>query len=112
MNKKKVIIYIIILIVVSGIVGIISYNIGVNSKDINGSNSIVKERDNNNSNKDNEKKIVTQEQLAQYTTELPITIDNWKNYIELEDKEEEQKDAFGEITRIEKYTSLNFLTIV
>lgn len=106
MNKKKVIIYIIILIVVSGIVGIISYNIGVNSKDINGSNSIVKERDNNNSNKDNEKKIVTQEQLAQYTTELPITIDNWKNYIELEDKEEEQKDAFGEITRIEKYTSL------
>lgn len=102
MKKKQVIIYIIILVIVSSMIGIISYNAGVNSK----SNSISKESSNNNSNKDNAKKIITQEELAKYTTELPITTDNWKDYIELEDKEEEQKDAFGEITRIDKYTSL------
>lgn len=101
MEKKQAIIYAIILVIVSGIVGIVSYNIGANNKN----NSILKESNNNNSNK-NDVITLTQEQLAQYTTELPITIDNWKDYIELEDKEEENKDAFGEITRIDKYTSL------
>lgn len=102
MVKKQAIIYVIILVIVSGIVGIVSYNIGANNKN----NSILKESNNNNNSNKNDVITLTREQLAQYTTELPITIDNWKDYIELEDKEEENKDAFGEITRIDKYTSL------
>lgn len=94
MKKKQIIIYIIILVIVGSIIGIISYNVGMNG--------------NNNSKKEDKKKIITQEELAKYTTELHITTDNWKDYIELEDKEEEQKDAFGDVTAINKFTYLKF----
>lgn len=44
-----------------------------------------------------EKKIISQEQFSQYITEIPITIENWQDYIFLENVETENKDAFGDI---------------
>lgn len=60
-----------------------------------------------NANKYNEDlKIISREEFSQYTTEIPITIENWKNYIDLEDVSEEQKNDFGEVTIISKRTKL------
>lgn len=50
--------------------------------------------------------IISQEQFSQYITEIPITIENWQDYISLEDIEEQNKDAFGEIKNIYKVSRL------
>ena len=47
-------------------------------------------------------RVMTEEEFAQYTTEIPITTENWKNYFDYEYKKVENKDAFGEII-ITKY---------
>ena len=39
---------------------------------------------------------------------IEITINNWQDYIELEDVEETSRDDFGEITSTSKYTILKF----
>lgn len=54
----------------------------------------------------NELKIISREEFSQYTTEIPITIENWKDYIDLEDVSDEHKNDFGEITNIYKNTKL------
>lgn len=49
-----------------------------------------------------EPKIISQEEFSQYITEIPITIDNWKDYITLECETRENKNDFGEITSTTK----------
>lgn len=53
-------------------------------------------------------RVMTEEEFAQYTTEIPITTENWKNYFDYEYKKVEDKDAFGEIisTKYEPHLKL------
>ena len=53
-------------------------------------------------------RVMTEEEFAQYTTEIPITTENWKNYFDYEYKKVENKDAFGEIisTKYEPHLKL------
>ena len=51
-------------------------------------------------------KRYTYEELAQYKKEIPITTENWKDYITTEDIREENKDAFGNVTSISERTAL------
>lgn len=54
----------------------------------------------------NKIKVISQEQLSQYIEEIPITTENWKDYIYLENIKEERKNDFGEIT------STNIITVL
>lgn len=51
----------------------------------------------NNTKNNNETKVISQEQFSQYIKEIPITTENWKDYIYLEDVKQENKNAFGDI---------------
>lgn len=51
--------------------------------------------------------VMTEEELAQYTTEIPITTENWKDYVDVQDVDEEVKNAFQEVERINKLTKLS-----
>lgn len=44
-------------------------------------------------------KYISQEEFSKYTTEIPITIENWKDYITLEFEKKEEKDSFGEVVK-------------
>jgi len=51
-------------------------------------------------------KIIPQKELTKYITKVPITTENWQDYMELEDYETVNKDAFGDIQFISKGTRL------
>lgn len=51
-------------------------------------------------------KIISREEFSQYITEIPITTENWKDYITLECETRENKNDFGEITSTTKYYQL------
>lgn len=84
MKNKIIIVLILIIIVLAGI--------------------IIKDNVKFENNNYEEKKIITKEELASYITKIAITKENWNEYIVLEDKENVSKDAFGEITSIQKST--------
>ena len=48
--------------------------------------------------KEHEIKIISKEEFSQYITEIPITTENWKDYITIECETKENKNEFGEIT--------------
>lgn len=52
-------------------------------------------------------KIMTEEEFAQYTTEIPITTENWKNYVDIQDVEEEVKNNLQEVERTNKLTKIS-----
>lgn len=51
--------------------------------------------------------IISEEEFAQYTTEIPITIENWKDYVDIQDIDEEVKNDFQEVERTNKLTKLS-----
>ena len=88
--KKIIIIFAIALIIVSGISLFIGYNLGINN------NKTEKNDNYSETNNDYEGNPVE------------ITVDNWKDYIELEDIEETGVDDFGETTGTVHYTIFRF----
>lgn len=51
---------------------------------------------------------ITEEEFEQYKSELPITTDNWKDYIELEYTNKEYKNAFGDVINSKPELYLKF----
>ena len=88
----KIIIPVIIAIVIIAVLGGIILK---QQKDIN----IIKEKLGISDTKTETKgiKILTQEELSKYIKEIPITTDNWKDYVTMENKTEEEEDTFGEV---------------
>ncbi|MBQ9297890.1 MAG: hypothetical protein IJ223_02465 [Clostridia bacterium] len=56
----------------------------------------------------NTENYISKEEFEQYKNELPITTDNWKDYIELEYEKKEYKDTFGDVIKSEKVPCLKF----
>ena len=50
-------------------------------------------------NPENDIKTLTQEEFSKYIKEIPVTTDNWKEYVTIESKEKQNFDSFGEVTR-------------
>lgn len=58
---------------------------------------------------ENERIVVSKDEfISNYTTKEEITTENFKDYVVLENKEEEHKDAFGELQLTKKYSELKF----
>ena len=51
---------------------------------------------------------ITEEEFEQYKSELPITTDNWKDYIELEYTNKEYKNALGDVINSKPELYLKF----
>ena len=88
----KIIIPVIIAIVIIAVLGGIIIK---QQKDIN----VMKERTGISDTKTETKetKTLTQEELSKYIKEIPITTDNWKDYVTIENKKVENKDQFGDV---------------
>lgn len=93
-NKKLIIVFMVLLLLISTITLFVGYNLGLNT------NKVI-ENENFETNKN---EINNTEELQQ----IEITVNNWQDYIELEDVEETMKDDFGEITGTRKYTIMRF----
>lgn len=52
------------------------------------------------------RKYIPQKELAKYIAKVPITTENWQDYMELEDYETVSKNDFGDILSISKNTRL------
>lgn len=91
--------FIILLVITSSISLFIGYNLGYNT------NKVV-----TNENDENLKTIESYSEINNVPKGQPveITIDNWQNYIELEDNEETSIDDFGDIIGTYKYTIFKF----
>lgn len=90
-RKKKIVIILIILLIIASIVVFVVFNNRKRAEETA---------------KQNETKIISEEEFAQYTTEIPITTENWQDYMELEDVTKENKNAFGEVENIMKNTQI------
>lgn len=91
--KKTIVILIILLVITNAISIFIGYNLGINKNKMNA-----------NANKKSE----TIKSNGETEKQVEITLDNWQDYIELEDIEETNTDDFGDITGTVKYTILKF----
>lgn len=81
-------------LLISAISLFVGYNLGLNT------NKVIK----NENFETNKNEINNTEELQQ----IEITLNNWQDYVELEDVEETAKDDFGEITGTGKYTIIRF----
>ena len=91
--KKTIIIVIILLIIVSGISLFIGYNLGISA---------------NKKEKSDTTKSYTETNEVDEGKPIEITLNNWKDYMELEDVEESDVDDFGETISTAKYTIIRF----
>lgn len=95
-RRKKRIIFLIIFIV---IISVVAFVIILNNR----KNVIDTEDTGMTETEDIE---MTKEEFAQYVTAIPVTTENWSEYIELEDETYENTNAFGEITRTTTTTTI------
>lgn len=54
-----------------------------------------------------QRNVMTEEEFAQYITEIPITIENWRDYVDIQDVEEEVKNDLQEVERTNKLTKIS-----
>ena len=54
-----------------------------------------------------QRNVMTEEEFAQYITEIPITIENWRDYVDIQEVEEEVKNNLQEVERTNKLTKIS-----